>query len=76
MDRASNAKLGSRASNNEVEYEALIAGHRATKSIGMKEVEMFSDLRLVESQIKENFEARDHRMSQYLKMFESLQAGL
>ena len=49
MDRASNAKLGSRASNNEVEYEALIVGHRAAKSIGMKEVEMFSNLKLVVS---------------------------
>lgn len=35
--------MGFRASNIEVEYEALIAGLRAEKKLGAKEVEMFSD---------------------------------
>lgn len=37
---------------------------------------MFSDSRLVVSQIEGNFEARDHWMSQYLRMFESLRTNL
>ena len=61
-------RLGFRASNNEAEYEALIAGLRAAKNLKVKEVEMFSDSRVVVSQIEGSFEARDHRMSQYLKM--------
>lgn len=61
-------RLGFRASNNEAEYEALITGLRAAKNLKVKEVEMFSDSRVVVSQIEGSFEARDHRMSQYLKM--------
>ena len=68
-------QLGFRASNIEVEYEALIAGIKATRNLGAKEVEIFSDSRLVVSQTEGSFEARDHRMSYYLKIFESLRAG-
>lgn len=56
-------RLGFRASSNEVEYEALIVGLKAAKSLRPKEVEIFSDLRLVVSQTKGSFEARDRRMS-------------
>ena len=42
-------KLGFRASNSEVEYEALIVGLRAMKSLGVKELEMFLNSRLVVS---------------------------
>ena len=69
-------RLGFRALNNEAEYEALIAGLRAVKNLGAKEVEKFLDSRLVESQIDGSFKVRDQRMSQYLKMFENLQANL
>ena len=69
-------RLGFRASNNETEYEALIAGLRAVKNLGAKEVEKFLDSRLVVSQIDGSFKVRDQRMSQYLKMFENLRANL
>ena len=39
-------------------------------------MEMFSDSRLVVSRIDGSFEARDHRMSQYLKLFERLGENL
>lgn len=55
-------KLGFQASNNEAEYEALIAELRAVKSLGEKEVEMFLDSRLVVSQINGSFKARDRCM--------------
>lgn len=67
-------RLGFQASNNEAEYEALITGIKAMKSLGAKEVEIYSDSRLVVSQIKGGFEARDHYMSQHLWMFKSFQA--
>lgn len=41
--------LGFRASNNEAEYDALIAGLRAARDMGAREVEIFSDSRLVVS---------------------------
>lgn len=51
-------RLGFRALSNVVEYEALIKGLRATKNLGAKDVEMFSNSRLVVSQIEGSFEAR------------------
>ena len=56
-------QLGFRASNIEAEYEALIVGLKAARNLGAKEVEIFSDSRLVVSQTEGSFEARDHRMS-------------
>ena len=40
-------RLGFRASNNEAEYEALLAGLRAILGIGAWEVEIHLDSRLV-----------------------------
>lgn len=68
-------RLGFRALNNEAEYEALIDGLRVAKSFGVKQVEMFSNSRPVVRQIEGSFEARDHRMSQYLRIFEILRVS-
>ena len=64
--------LGFRASNNEAEYEALIAGLLTVQKLGAEEVELFSDLRLVVHQIEGSFEAKDYCMLQYLKLFQSI----
>ncbi|XP_050280675.1 uncharacterized protein LOC126721668 [Quercus robur] len=40
-------RLGFKASNNEAEYEALLAGLRAILHLGAKDVEIYSDSRLV-----------------------------
>lgn len=42
--------------------------------MGAEEVEVFSDSKLVVSQIEGNFEAMDSHMQQYLKLYEALQA--
>ena len=68
-------RLGFHASNNESEYEALIVGLRAVQKLGAKEVEMFSNSKLVVSQIEGSFEAKDYHMSQYLKLFGALRAS-
>lgn len=65
-------KLGFHASNNDAEYKALIVGLGAVQKLGAKEVEMFTDSKLVISQIEGSFEAKDFRMSQYLKLFGAL----
>ena len=48
--------------NNEAEYEALLVGMTIVQKMGGKVVEIFSDSRLVVSQIRGELEARDMRM--------------
>ena len=59
-------RLGFRASNNEAKYEALLAGMRTVLSMGARDVEAYSDSRLVVNQVNGSFEARDSRMKEYL----------
>ena len=52
-------RLGFKASNNKVKYEALIVGLEAACKLRVEEVEVFSDSRLVVYQVEGNFGARD-----------------
>lgn len=60
-------QLGFPTSNNEVEYEALIAGLRMSKQIGANRVQLYCDSRLVLSQVAGEFEANDQKMMSYLR---------
>ena len=55
-----------KASNNEVEYEALLAGLRLAKHLGVKQINIFSDSQLVVNQVTNNFDAKDNSMAAYL----------
>ena len=59
-------RLGFKAFNNEAEYEAFIAGLRTAFDMGARDVEVYSDSRLVVNQVQGSFEARDFRMKEYL----------
>ena len=59
-------RLGFRASNNVVEYEALLVGLRVVLDMGAQEVEIYLDSRLVVGQVHGSFEARDPQMKEYL----------
>ena len=61
-------RLGFRASNNEVEYEALIARLKAALKLEAMDVEIYSDSWLVVNQVDGNFEAKDFRMVEYLRL--------
>ena len=61
-------RLGFRASNNEAEYETLLAGLRTVLGIGARDVEAYSNSRLVVNQMNNSFEACDSRMKEYLRM--------
>ena len=55
-------RLGFSATNNEAEYEALLAGMIMVQKMCGKAVEMFSDSRLVVAQVQGELKARDLRM--------------
>ena len=54
------------ATNNEVEYEALLVGMTMVQKMGGKAIEIFSDIRLVVGQVKGELEAKDVRLREYL----------
>ena len=54
------------ATNNEVEYEALLMGMMMIQKMGGKAVRIFSDSKLVVGQVKGDQEVRDSRMQEYL----------
>ena len=62
------------ATNNEAEYEALLVGMTMVQNMGGKVVEIFSNSRLVVGQVKEELEARDGRMQEYLNQVRHLQS--
>ncbi|CAE5959511.1 unnamed protein product [Arabidopsis arenosa] len=55
------------ASNNEAEYEALIAGLRLAQGVGAEEVVAYCDSQLVVNQFNGDYEAKDLRMEAYLE---------
>ena len=67
-------RLGFKASNNEAEYEALITGLKTAFDLGARNVEVYSDSRLVVNQVQGNFKARDSRMKEYLKVTKQIMA--
>ena len=59
-------RLGFLATDNEAEYEALLAGMEMVNQLKGEVVEVYSDLRLVVGQVNGEFEAWDERMQGYL----------
>ncbi|XP_013617544.1 PREDICTED: uncharacterized protein LOC106324068 [Brassica oleracea var. oleracea] len=60
------------ASNNEAEYEALIAGLRLAHGLKIRNIHAYSDSQLVASQYNGEYETRDERMDAYLKLVHNL----
>ena len=55
-------RLGFSATNNEVEYDALLVGIAMVSLLGGEIVELYLDSRLIVSQVNGEFEAQDERM--------------
>ena len=55
------------ASNNEAEYEALLAGIRMCKAAGAMKIDAYSDSQLVVSQFEGKYEATHPAMIKYLQ---------
>ena len=66
-------RLNFSATNNEVEYEALLMGMMMVQKMGGKEVRVFSDSKLVVGQVRGDLEVHDSRMQEYLCQIRSIQ---
>ena len=64
--------FGFRASNNEAEYETLIAGLNLTHFMEADQLKVSSDSQLVVKQIEDSYEARGEKMILYLKKVREL----
>jgi ribonuclease HI len=65
-------QLRFRTTNNEAEYEALLAELKLSKKMGVKNLTVKSDSQLVIGQIKGEYEAREDRMKKYLTVVQTL----
>ncbi|GJX56895.1 reverse transcriptase domain-containing protein [Tanacetum coccineum] len=60
------------ATNNEAEYEALIAGLRIAEQMGIKNLQAHVDSRLVANQVNDSYIAKESGMVQYLNKVKAL----
>ena len=60
------------ATNNEAEYEALLARLKLSKSMGIKNLIIKSDSQLIVGQVKGEYEAKENRMKKYLTVVKNL----
>ncbi|GAU43183.1 hypothetical protein TSUD_301490 [Trifolium subterraneum] len=56
-----------KASNNQVEYEALIAGMKLSKEMDVQELKVQSDSQLVANQVAWEFQTKDPHLAKYLE---------
>ena len=65
-------RFGFQASNNEAEYEVVIAGLNLSHSMEANKMEVSSDSQLVVKQIEDSNEAKGEKMILYLKKVQEL----
>ncbi|XP_077219762.1 uncharacterized protein LOC143853952 [Tasmannia lanceolata] len=65
-------RFGFRASNNEAEYEALLARMNLAVQTGAQRLKAYCDSQLVANQIQGTYKARDERMIKYLSQARQL----
>ncbi|XP_071687368.1 uncharacterized protein [Rutidosis leptorrhynchoides] len=61
-----------KVTNNEAEYEALLAGMRIARELGVKKLQAYVDSQLVANHINGTFNANDKSMQSYLALVHSL----
>ncbi|KAL0439431.1 UNVERIFIED_CONTAM: hypothetical protein Slati_2426100 [Sesamum latifolium] len=68
-------KFSFKASNNEVEYEALVIGMRMAHEAGAKHLLAYSDSQLIVKQVEGTYEAKEESMIQYLQQMKELKTS-
>ncbi|XP_073045532.1 uncharacterized protein [Primulina eburnea] len=64
-------RIDFRVTNNEAEYEAVLAGLRAAREIGASRIIIYSDSQLITQQIKGAYEVKNEKMLKYLNLITS-----
>ncbi|XP_064941125.1 uncharacterized protein LOC135594645 [Musa acuminata AAA Group] len=67
-------RFGFKATNNEAEYEALLAGLRLALEMQVAAIHVLTDSQLVAEQLSGGYEARDATMAKYLARVRDLAA--
>ncbi|XP_027337362.1 uncharacterized protein LOC113851071 [Abrus precatorius] len=65
-------RFGFKASNNQAEYEALLAGFRLAKEMGVKRITGWSDSKIVAKQVNDTYQVRDLVMLKYYQEFKKI----
>ena len=65
-------RFGFRASNNEAEYEVIIAGLNLAHSMEVDQLEVCNDSQFVVKQIEDTYKAKGEKMILYLKKVQEL----
>lgn len=68
-------RLSFRASNNKAKHEALLPRLRVAFSLGVANLEVYLDSRLVVSQVEGSSKAKDSRMVEYLKLVKQMMSN-
>ena len=69
-------KLDFPTTNNEAEYEALVAGLDLTRAAGAENIIIHCDSQVITSQVNGDYECRNERMNKYLEEVKSRISGL
>ena len=56
------------ATNNEAEYEAVLTGLRIVKALGVRNLKLNTNSKLVIGQMTNEYEAKEDRMKRYLTL--------
>ncbi|XP_071911808.1 uncharacterized protein [Coffea arabica] len=63
-----------RASNNESEYEALVAGMVIARKLGAESIEVYSDSQLIVNQVGGSYEVKEEPLKRYVAKVHELRA--
>ncbi|XP_057417380.1 uncharacterized protein LOC130711680 [Lotus japonicus] len=69
-------KFGFKASNNQSEYEALIAGLRLAIELGVPKLYIKGDSQLVVKQVRGEYQVKDPQLSKYLEIVQRLMQAI
>nr|KYP57612.1 Uncharacterized protein Mb2253c family [Cajanus cajan] len=61
-----------RASNNQAEYKALLAGMRLAAEMGVTKITCWTDSKVVAEQVNDNFQVKDANLLKYYHLFRGM----